>query len=142
TTWGALGGGALSGKYEKGKPYPKGDRLSEGPWGQSILTDKNLAIGAAVREVAIELGKPASQVALAWVLAQRGRAQVIPIVGARRASQLEDNLGALALELPQTALAKLEEASRIELGFPLQFLGQVKSMIHGETHTRTDNHRA
>jgi aryl-alcohol dehydrogenase-like predicted oxidoreductase len=142
TSWGALGGGVLSGKYEKGKPNPKGDRLSEGPWGQSILTDRNLAIGAAVREVAADLGKPPSQVALAWVLAQRGRGQIIPIVGARKLSQLEDNLGALALTLPEVALAKLEETSRIELGFPHQFLVQTRQLVHGTAFARVDNHRA
>jgi aryl-alcohol dehydrogenase-like predicted oxidoreductase len=142
TTWGALGGGVLSGKYEKGKPNPKGDRLSEGPWGQSILTDKNLGIGAVVAGVAAELGKPPSQVALAWVLAQRTRGLIVPILGARKLSQLEDNLGALALELPEPARAKLEEASRIELGFPHDFLVQTRAMVHGAAFSRIDNHRA
>ncbi len=142
TTWGALGGGALSGKYEKGKPYPKGDRLSEGPWGKNILTDRNLTIAAEVKKVAIELGRTPSQIALAWVLHQRSRAQIIPILGARKLSQLQDNLSALDIVLPKEAIARLDAASRIELGFPHDFLTQASQLIYGDTLAKVDNHRA
>ena len=133
TTWGGLGGGALTGKYEAGKPRPKGHRLSEGPWGDAALTDRALAIAGVVREVATELDRTPSQVALAWVLAQRSRAGIIPILGARKVSQLHDNLGALELQLPATALERLDAASAIELGFPHDFLAQVRPVIHGAT---------
>jgi aryl-alcohol dehydrogenase-like predicted oxidoreductase len=141
TSWGAIGQGVLTGKYEKGKPYPKGDRLSEGPWGASLLTDRNLAIGQVVKEVAAEIGRTPSQAAIAWVLAQRKRANIIPIVGARRLSQIQDNLGALSVTLPEQALARLEEASKIELGFPHDFLVQVRSFVFGETFSLIDDHR-
>jgi aryl-alcohol dehydrogenase-like predicted oxidoreductase len=133
TTWGGLGGGVLTGKYEAGKPRPKGHRLSEGPWGDAALTDRALAIAGAVREVASELDRTPSQIALAWVLAQRSRAAIIPILGARKVGQLADNLGALELQLPPAALAKLDAASQIELGFPHDFLTQVRGVIHGAT---------
>jgi aryl-alcohol dehydrogenase-like predicted oxidoreductase len=142
TSWAPLGGGALTGKYEKGKPYPKGERLSEGPWGASILTDRNLAIGQIVKEVASEVGRTPSQVAIAWVLGQRRRANIIPIVGARRLSQIQDNLAALSVTLPEKALSRLEEASKIELGFPHDFLAQVRQVVYGETFPLIDDHRA
>ena len=142
TTWGALGGGMLTGKYQKGKDNPKGARLSEGPWGESIRTDKNYAIAEAVSAVASELDKSPSQVAVAWVLAQRSRSNIIPILGARKVSQLEDNLAALDLELPEDALARLDEASEIQLGFPHDFLNQVRGIVYGETFPLIDNHRA
>ena len=140
TTWGGLGGGALSGKYESGKPHPKGHRLSEGAWGQSILTEHNLRIADVVRGVAGELGKTASQVALGWVLAQRQRANIIPVLGARRVDQLQDNLAALDLVLPPSALERLDAASKITLGFPHDVLTQVREMVHGTSPV--DNHRS
>lgn len=140
--WGPLGGGALTGKYEKGKPFPKGDRLSDGPWGAVTLTDRNLEIGRGVREVADELGRTPAQVAIAWLLAQRNRAGIIPILGARKLVQLVDNLEALTLTLPEDILAKLDELSQIELGFPNDFLTRVRPLIFGETFPFIDDHRA
>jgi len=143
TVWGALGGGVLTGKYEKGKPGPKGARLTEGPWGESLRTDRALDIAHVVRSVATELGKTPSQISLAWVLRQRAtRGVIIPILGVRKMSQLEDNLSALDVELPESAVAKLEEASRIELGFPHDFLARGKAFSYGETFPLIDDHRA
>jgi aryl-alcohol dehydrogenase-like predicted oxidoreductase len=141
TTWGPLGGGVLTGKYQKGKPYPKGDRLSEGPWGQTILTDKNLEIGRLVCDIASSMKCTPSQVAIAWLLSRRDRANIIPILGVRNLDQLKDNLGALSITLDETALTRLNEASGIALGFPHDFLTQVQSMVFGETFSLIDNHR-
>jgi aryl-alcohol dehydrogenase-like predicted oxidoreductase len=142
TTWGPVGGGALTGKYEKGKPHPKGNRLAEGPWGASILTERNLGIGQVVKEVAAEINRTPSQVAIAWVLAQRERANIIPIIGARKLIQIHDNLGVLSVTLPEKALQRLDEASKIELGFPHDFLVQGRQFVFGETFPLIDNHRA
>jgi len=140
-TWGALGGGVLTGKYEKGKPHPQGDRLSEGSWGR-LLTDRNLAIGAEVKAVAAELDRTPTQVAVAWVLHQRGaRGNIIPILGVRRSAQLDDNLAALSLRLPDAALARLEAASAIDLGFPHDFLDRLRPIIYGNTRELIDDHR-
>jgi aryl-alcohol dehydrogenase-like predicted oxidoreductase len=141
TTWGAVGGGVLTGKYEKGKPYPKGDRLSEGPMGAALLNDRNLQIAQLVKGTAAELGCSPSQVAIAWVLARRARANIIPILGARRLAQIKDNLGALSVKLPDEALAKLEQASKIDVGFPHDFLAQARGYVFGETFSSIDNHR-
>jgi aryl-alcohol dehydrogenase-like predicted oxidoreductase len=141
TTWGPVGGGALTGKYEKGRSYPKGDRLSEGAWGASILTERNLAIGQVVKELSSELETTPSRVAIAWVLAQRDRANIIPVLGARTLSQIQDNLGALSVRLPRNALERLEAASKIELGFPHEFLVQARHLVFGETFPLIDNHR-
>jgi aryl-alcohol dehydrogenase-like predicted oxidoreductase len=141
TAWGVLGGGALSGKYRKGTPNPAGHRLSEGPWGEALLSDRNLAIAEVVHGVASELDKTPSQVAIAWVLAQhRKRGQIIPIVGARSESQLQDNLGAFALALSDAQLARLDEASRVAPGFPHDFLPRVRGAIYGQTYDLIDTH--
>jgi len=59
---------------------------------------------------------------------------VIPIIGARKESQLEDSLGAADLALPREALERLDDASRIKLGFPHDFLASdnVQDMVKGE----------
>jgi len=73
-------------------------------------------IVAAVKTVSDETGRGMAQVALAWL---RYRAvPVIPIIGARKLSQLQDNLASFELTLSQDQLDTLDDASRIELGFP------------------------
>jgi aryl-alcohol dehydrogenase-like predicted oxidoreductase len=99
-------------------------------------------MGQVVKELASELDKTPSQVAIAWVLAQRKRANIIPIVGARKLSQIQDNLAALSLTLSEKAVARLEEASKIELGFPHDFLVQGRQFVFGETFPLIDDHRA
>ena len=71
---------------------------------------------AAVKSVAAELGRSMAQVALAWLRHQA--VAVIPIIGARKLSQLEDNLASLDLALSSAQLKLLDEASGIEPGFP------------------------
>jgi aryl-alcohol dehydrogenase-like predicted oxidoreductase len=61
-------------------------------------------------------------VALAWTM--QNPAVTAPIIGARTPAQLADNLGALEVRIPDDALASLEEASAIELGFPHEFLAR------------------
>lgn len=57
----------------------------------------------------------------------------IPIIGARRISQLQDNLESLTLELSEKQVQRLNEASTIELGFPYDFYERelVKNMVYG-----------
>jgi len=121
--WAPLGRGLLTGKYSTGESGEEPRRLSDG---DDKLSERNLAVAAAVGEVARELDARPSQVALAWLCA-RPRAVVIPIVGARTAAQIQESLGAAELELPEEALLRLDEASRIELGFPHDFLAAVLS---------------
>jgi aryl-alcohol dehydrogenase-like predicted oxidoreductase len=141
TTWGVLGGGALSGTYRKGAPRPAGHRLSDSPWGEALLNDRNLAVAEVVHEVAEELDRPPSQVAIAWVLAQhRKRSQIIPLLGARSDTQLQDNLGAFEVELSDEQLAHLDEVSQIALGFPHDFLPRVRGVIYGQLYDQIDPH--
>jgi aryl-alcohol dehydrogenase-like predicted oxidoreductase len=115
--WGPLGGGLLTGKYADGGAE---GRLAEG---DRRMTDRNRQIAATVAELAREASTTPAQVALAWLRARPGT--VIPIVGARSADQLTESLGYLGLELSPEQLARLDEASRIELGFPHDFLAQM-----------------
>jgi len=132
TAWSPLGGGTLTGKYRKGRPRPGQTRLSEGGWGDAFLTERNLDIAEEVIRVAQELGRTPSQVALAWLLQRPGQG-VIPIVGASRLDQFQDNLGCLDFVLDPALAERLDRASAISLGFPHDFLAMpmVRQMVHG-----------
>ena len=72
-----------------------------------------------VREVAAiakELGVSPAQVALAWL--RYRPVPVIPIIGARKFSQFEDNLRSLDIDLSPELVQRLDTASAISLGFP------------------------
>ncbi|WP_019930883.1 aldo/keto reductase [Nocardia sp. BMG111209] len=123
--WSPLASGVLTGKYGRDDlggeavAAPEGTRKNLAK-AQGSLTERGLAIADVVREVAAELGHSPAQVALAWTL--RNPAVTAPIIGARTAAQLEDNLGALEVEFEADHLARLDAASAIELGFPHEFL--------------------
>jgi aryl-alcohol dehydrogenase-like predicted oxidoreductase len=132
TPWGLLEGGALTGKYLSDTDEPRryeraGERVN--------------AIAREVAAVAEELGATASQVAIAWVRAQPWL--TVPIVGARSAEQLRDNLGAPALELADEHVVRLSEASGFDVGFPRSFLesDHVRGLIFGDTFELIDDHR-
>jgi aryl-alcohol dehydrogenase-like predicted oxidoreductase len=132
TPWGMLEGGALTGKYlsETGEArrYERaGDRVN--------------AIAREVLGVAEEIGAPPSQVAIAWVRAQPWL--TVPIIGARTAEQLHDNLGALDVELADEHVERLSSASGFDVGFPRSFLesDHVRGLIFGDTFDLIDDHR-
>jgi aryl-alcohol dehydrogenase-like predicted oxidoreductase len=83
-----------------------------------------------VVRVAKAAGKSPAQVALNWLCARRN---TIPILGARKLSQLEDNLNCVKWSLNAKQLAQLDEVSRIEPGFPRDFLDRpfVRDYLHG-----------
>ena len=91
--------------------------------------------------MAKETGRTASQVALAWVR-RHSFGVTVPIVGAKTVTQLRDNLGCLDFTLGPDQLAGLDEASKIELGFPHDFLVRARSYIFGKTFPLIDNHRS
>jgi aryl-alcohol dehydrogenase-like predicted oxidoreductase len=138
TAWSPLGGGLLTGRYGSDRERPDDTRVAA--LGQSSLTDRNLAIADVVNAVAAERGASSAQVAIAWVRAQQARSVIVPVLGARRCDQLEDNLGALELELTAAELERLEEVSRIQLGFPHDF--GADRLAYGTTRPLIDSHRA
>ena len=76
--------------------------------------------------------------ATAWVSAHGYR--YIPILGARKVSQIEDTMKSTEVELAEEHLAALDELSGIKLGFPHDFLNSegVKDVVYGEVRTRID----
>ena len=134
TAWGTLEGGVLTGKYAGGDPASR-------RYGDHRPNERRALIAAALAEVAAGLDATPAQVAIAWLLARRDRVNLIPILGARSAAQLEENLGAIDLALPPAALARLEEVSAVPLGFPSSFLAdeEVVELIFGKTRELIDS---
>src|ERR1700726_1837985 len=111
-----LAKGVLSGKYHGEGRAEEGRMSNEGM--KEFLPEEQHAtrIISAVKAVSEQVGRSMAQVALAWLRHQT--VPVIPIMGARKVSQLQDNLASLDLELSAEQLKSLDGASRIELGFP------------------------
>lgn len=122
--WSPLAGGFLSGKYEqKGETGQGEGRLeiaknADNPIFQRFTT-RNWQILKVLVDVAKQLNKPASQVALNWVATQPGITSTI--IGASKLSQLEDNLGYAEFEIPTELRKLLDEVSAIEKSHPYGF---------------------
>jgi aryl-alcohol dehydrogenase-like predicted oxidoreductase len=129
TPWSPLAGGVLTGKFASTTSIPEDSGREGFTKGLGVLTDRVLGIATVVKAIASETGATPAQVALQWVVRQPGVTSTI--FGAKRMDQLEDNLGALAVDLTDAHLARLDEASRIELGFPHDFLR--RDMVKGFT---------
>ena len=112
--WGPLGQGWLSGKYARDAAPRGATRLGEDPKrGLEAYDRRNIdrtwRVVDAVHAVASELGMPAARVALRWLADRPGVAA--PLLGARTAAQLRDNLMASELELSEEQRARLDEVS-------------------------------
>jgi aryl-alcohol dehydrogenase-like predicted oxidoreductase len=114
--WAPLANGVLSGKYH-GNGNAEAGRMSTQAMREFLPEqERTQRIIAILKSVADETGRSMPQVALAW-LHQRS-VPVIPILGARKLSQLQDNLASLDLTLSAKHVKSLNEASGLELGFP------------------------
>lgn len=128
--WGLLEAGILTGKFlnqpaEATRLNP--DRLN--------LSEKAGAVVLEVKKIAEETGRSMAQVAINWVRQQQGL--IVPILGARSAAQLEDNMAVLEWQLSDDQLERLDAVSRIEMGFPHGFLDGNR-YIFGATFDKID----
>jgi aryl-alcohol dehydrogenase-like predicted oxidoreductase len=136
--WSPLASGMLTGKYgrESAKQQGgEGKRLDQTNFTE--MSERNFKIADAVVSVAKEMGRTPAQVALAWLLARRN---VIPILGARKLSQFQDNLACLDLTLGPDQARRLDEVSAIPLGYPTDFLNRpsVREFLHAATRDQID----
>jgi aryl-alcohol dehydrogenase-like predicted oxidoreductase len=147
TPWGPIGAGILTGKYTNsdGTPKPSTGQSAryENPmmaeW--AMLDGHKHNIARTVMEIAAQTGHSAAQVAINW-LRQQGvpGSVVIPIIGARKASQVQDNLKAVDWALDDGQVRRLNEVSQIEAGFPGNFYAKemVRAFAHGGMRDRID----
>jgi aryl-alcohol dehydrogenase-like predicted oxidoreductase len=118
TVWSPLASGFLSGKYTRDNLSDPNNRFS----GFDILPfDKEIGFGVVerVRKIAAKRQASVAQVSLAWLLAQEGVSSVI--LGASKLPQLQDNLGAITLELSLDELAELDQATALTPVYPNWF---------------------
>jgi aryl-alcohol dehydrogenase-like predicted oxidoreductase len=101
-----LGRGFLSGRFKSPDDLDEGDFRRHGPRFTGENLDANLALAAKVAEIAGEKGITPAQLALAWVLAQGE--DVVPIPGTKRRKYLEDNAGAVDVELSDDELKRID----------------------------------
>ena len=156
TAWSPLGGGVLTGKYNKNDKEQQNTSSSsisitqegnsrlevQSELANRFLNDRNILIAKEVSKIAKEIGRSASQVALNWIRQQNiieshGKNNIIPIIGSRKESQIKDNLSCIEFELTEEQMKMLNEVSKIELGFPNDFLNSemLKDIIYGGTYS-------
>lgn len=104
TAYGVLSRGLLSGS----KPSDKGDFRAYLPRFSGENMQRNSRLVETLNTMAKQKGVTPSQLAIAWVLAKNER--YVPVVGARKRSQVEESLGAAAITLTASDLATMEDA--------------------------------
>jgi aryl-alcohol dehydrogenase-like predicted oxidoreductase len=110
--------------------------------GFSAVDAHKYNIAEVVVDIANIIGRSPAQVALNWLRQQPG--VVIPIIGARKVSQVEDNIASVDFKLEDDHLQRLDEVSKIEMGFPHDFfkMEMVRQFVYGGMRDEIDNHRA
>jgi len=128
TAWSPLGSGLLTGKYTRSKAPASERRLDKVAFKE--IDDTTYSIAREVDRVAGEIGQHPAQVALNWVRQQTG---IIPIIGARTADQIKQNLACLEFTLNRNQLERLNKISQVALGFPHDFLNSEvpRSFLYG-----------
>jgi aryl-alcohol dehydrogenase-like predicted oxidoreductase len=174
TAWSPLAGGVLTGKYNKNsrreqqqqQPQQQNTPSSsstmvvtqegnsrlelQNEFANRFLNDRNMLIAQEVSKIANEIGCSAAEVALNWIRQQNTvvpawkNKKIIPIIGARKETQIKDNLACLEFELTSEQMQRLNEVSKIELGFPHDFLNSemIKDIIYGGTYSLIRNTNA
>jgi aryl-alcohol dehydrogenase-like predicted oxidoreductase len=137
-----LSNGLLSGKYSREDFLNKsGSTGFQGSRKNAIeilgkFTEQNMQIVDEVKKVASEVQKSPAQVALAWLLSRSTETSVL--LGASKLEQLENNLGSLNTHLSPDQIKRLDDISRIAMGFPHEHLANptIQQMISGGVEVR------
>ena len=138
--WGPLRGGLLTGKYlsEGSDNAAEADARFNSAMmkGGDTLDEAGQRTVREVVALAKELGVSPAQVALAWL--RHRPVPVIPILGARKLTQLEGNIQSLNLTFTPEQLARLDGVSATPKGFPHDFLegGAMRAVVYGGLHDR------
>ncbi len=103
-----LGRGFLSGRFRRPEDLPADDYRRHHPRFQGENFSRNLVLTQHVEAIAAEKHCTASQLALAWVLAQG--TDIVPIPGTKRRRYLEENAAALSVQLTAADLGQLDRA--------------------------------
>lgn len=109
-----LGAGFLTGKIDETTTFEAGDFRNFVPRLAPEARKANMALVEVVKAVAVRKGATPAQVALSWLLAQKP--WIAPIPGTTKLHRLEENLGAVDLDLTASDLAEIDtEAAKIDI---------------------------
>jgi aryl-alcohol dehydrogenase-like predicted oxidoreductase len=121
--WGPLGGGFLSGKYNKTKPntgrIAYADPTVEEAW-ERRSNAKNWAVLDLIMSLSERYNKTPSQIALAWILSKEIVSSVV--IGVRTLDQLKDNLGTNEVELSDNDIEHLNGLSALDELYPYRMI--------------------
>jgi aryl-alcohol dehydrogenase-like predicted oxidoreductase len=124
-----LGRGFLTGAIQKISDLDPSDWRRTNPRFAEEALQNNLKLAAAVKELAAKKGCTPAQFALAWVLAQGN--DVIPIPGTKRVPYLEDNMGALAVQLTESDLKETDARFQKINVTGERYTPEMMSLVHG-----------
>jgi aryl-alcohol dehydrogenase-like predicted oxidoreductase len=138
--WSPLRNGLLTGKYlpeNVKQSEAEGARMhSQSRKGFDSVEESTHTTVREVVAVGKELGVSAAQVALAWL--RYRPVSVIPIIGARKLAQIEDNIRSLDVKISPEQLQRLDRASAVPFGFPHNYLAMdsVRAIVYGGMRDR------
>lgn len=127
--WSPLARGFLAGKYQRGAEIPGDSRVArdmQGPMAERTkkhFGELAFQVLDEVQALASEAGCTPSQLALAWCLRQPGITS--PIIGPRTRAQLDDNLGAVHVEITAAARARLDAVAEPEQAIVPYYTGKL-----------------
>ncbi len=107
--WSPMAGGFLTGKYRRGEARPTDARYQDESQNADLFSDAAFNVLDVVLAIAAEKGCTPSQFALAWCAQQPGITS--PIVGVRTMEQLEDNLGAIDVQVTDDERERIDEVA-------------------------------
>jgi aryl-alcohol dehydrogenase-like predicted oxidoreductase len=124
-----LGRGFLAGCFKSFEDFSPDDNRRNFPRFQGENFQKNLDLVRRVEEIAKEKGCKASQLALAWVLAQGE--DIVPIPGTKQRKYLEENAGALAVQLTAEDLRRIDEVFPAGVASGTRYPEQMMASVNG-----------
>ncbi len=107
--WSPLAGGFFTGKYRRGEEAPEGSRFHGRGGREGLLSDAAFDVLDVVESIAEEKGCTPSQLVLAWCFQQPGITS--PIIGPRTMEQLDDNLGAVDVDITDEDRKRIDDVS-------------------------------
>lgn len=113
--WSPLAGGILSGKYDRNGSGPEGSRRVNFDF-PPVDRERAFDCIDVMREIAPRYDATVAQIALAWLLHQEAVTSVI--IGAKNATQLDDNIASTKITLSSEDLARLNDVSKLPNEYP------------------------
>lgn len=123
-----LGRGFLSGRFKPSEIIPENDYRRHNPRFQSENIEHNYKIVEKIQEISNDMKCTPAQLAIAWVMAQRDF--IVPIPGTKRIKYLEDNAGALNLNLTESDIKFLNEAAPVGFTKGLRYPEQAMNAVN------------